>query len=202
MDKVESVDQFFDNLSKWREELELLRSIILSTELEENLKWGIPTYSIKGKNVLSISGFKNHFGIWFFQGSLLVDKSNQLKNAQEGKTKAMRQWRFLKEDVVDSVLVLKYVEEAVKNQLSGKKILTQSRATFIMSPVLESCIKFDVELADCFEKLTKGKQKEYSNYISEAKQESTKERRLKKIVPMIKVGVGLNDKYKNCKVSS
>ena len=44
-----------------------------------------------------------------------------------------------------------------------------------------------------------GKQREYSEYIIEAKREETKQKRVEKIIPMIKIGAGLNDKYKNCK---
>lgn len=56
----------------------------------------------------------------------------------------------------------------------------------------------DKNLKSAFEKLTSGKQKEYSLYINEAKQEATKIKRLEKIIPMILQGIGLYDKYKNC----
>jgi uncharacterized protein YdeI (YjbR/CyaY-like superfamily) len=46
-----------------------------------------------------------------------------------------------------------------------------------------------------FDKLTPGRQREYAEYISTAKQEATKKRRLQKITPMIEKGIGLNDKY-------
>ena len=49
-----------------------------------------------------------------------------------------------------------------------------------------------------FDKLTKGKQREYADYIAEAKREETKVKRLEKILPMIKEGKGLHDKYRNC----
>ncbi|MFT5511867.1 MAG: hypothetical protein ACI8SE_000261 [Bacteroidia bacterium] len=67
-----------------------------------------------------------------------------------------------------------------------------------MSPFLKSAMDQDYELLDVFNALTPGKQKEYSNYISEAKQEKTKQTRLEKIKPMVFNRVGLNDKYKNC----
>jgi uncharacterized protein YdeI (YjbR/CyaY-like superfamily) len=46
--------------------------------------------------------------------------------------------------------------------------------------------------------LTPGKQREYAEYITEAKKDETKLKRIEKIIPMIKAGIGLNDKYKNC----
>ena len=56
----------------------------------------------------------------------------------------------------------------------------------------------DPDLRSAFEGLTPGKQREYANYIAEAKRDATKESRLEKIVPMIFKGIGLYDKYKNC----
>ena len=56
----------------------------------------------------------------------------------------------------------------------------------------------DSELLNAFIALTPGKQKDYSNHISDAKQEKTKASRLEKIRPMILAGGGLHDKYKNC----
>ncbi len=35
-----------------------------------------------------------NFGLWFHQGATLKDASNKLINAQDGKTKVLRQWRM------------------------------------------------------------------------------------------------------------
>ncbi|MFN4764445.1 YdeI/OmpD-associated family protein [Gillisia sp. Q332] len=56
----------------------------------------------------------------------------------------------------------------------------------------------DKDLRNAFSGLSPGKQREYSEYIIEAKRDETKQKRIEKIIPMIKVGMGLNDKYKNC----
>jgi uncharacterized protein YdeI (YjbR/CyaY-like superfamily) len=52
------------------------------------------------------------------------------------------------------------------------------------------------QLDNTFYDLSKGKQKEFATYISEAKQEKTKLNRLTKIIPLILEGKGLNDKYR------
>ena len=54
------------------------------------------------------------------------------------------------------------------------------------------------ELKKALSALTPGKQREYAEYITEAKKDETKLKRIEKIIPMIKAGIGLNDKYKNC----
>ena len=62
--------------------------------LEETVKWGGPVYVADGKNIVGLGAFKSYFALWFFQGALLADQEKVLVNAQEGRTKALRQWRF------------------------------------------------------------------------------------------------------------
>jgi len=62
--------------------------------MTETIKWSAPVYTFEGKNLVGLGAFKSYVGLWFFQGSLLNDKKKKLINAQEGKIKALRQWRF------------------------------------------------------------------------------------------------------------
>ena len=69
-------------------------------------KWGGEVYTFKDKNIVGIDGFKNYFTLWFFKGSQLKDAKKVLINAQEGKTKHMRQWRFTAKEQIDRDLIL------------------------------------------------------------------------------------------------
>ncbi|WP_417444205.1 YdeI/OmpD-associated family protein [Joostella sp.] len=192
-----NADAYFNNSSSWKEELLSLRSILLETELEETIKWGVPTYTIANKNVVGIAAFKSYVGLWFHNGALLKDDARVLINAQEGKTVALRQWRFISiKDIDDSKkLIKKYTEEAITNQKLGKEVLLPKKKT-IVSKVFEIALKEDNKLNEAFNTLTKGKQKEYHEYISEAKRDTTKLSRLEKATPLILTGKGLYDKYK------
>lgn len=193
-------DYFQKESLKWKDEQLFLRSIILQFGFEEDVKWGIPTYSLDGKNLIGLSGFKNYFTIWFFQGVFLKDESNVLVNAQEGKTKSLRHWQFKSQGDIDVEIVKSYISEVIDNHKSGKEVkVNRSISTgFVLEENLKSLMSTDVEFELAFNELTPGKQKEYSNYIDDAKRESTKIKRLEKIVPMVFNGEGLNDKYKNC----
>ena len=90
MKMAASVEEYIESEDTFAGGLVLLRDIMTSTELQETVKWGIPTYAINNKNVVSISAFKNHFGVWFFNGAFLSDPLHILINAQEGKTKGLR----------------------------------------------------------------------------------------------------------------
>lgn len=184
--------------STFSEELYMLRDILLSTGLEETIKWGAPVYTYDGKNVVGITGFKAHFGLWFFQGALLSDPKKKLLNAQEGKTKAMLQWRMTSKKDIDERLIKSYIREAIENEKQGRRIETAKpiRKAPPLPAELKAALSASVKLTSAFQKLTPGKQKEYAEYISSAKQAATKETRIKKIKPMILSGKGMNDAYK------
>lgn len=199
MKKVYSVEEYIENNSHYAEELNILRNLINTTALEETIKWSMPTYCLQGKNVLGIGAFKNHFCLWFHQGVFLNDKENLLINAQENKTKALRQMRFTSKADIKNSVVLAYITEAINNQQLGKEIKPKRNATKVEIPTeLDDKLKTDAQLNTAFKNLTPGKQREYCQYIREAKRDATKESRLLKITPMILKGAGLNDKYKNC----
>ena len=198
MTATEKVDAYIEKHSQWNGQLKQLRAVFQKTELKEEVKWGSPTYTLDGKLVSGMAAFKNHYAIWFHQGVFLKDTQKKLVNAQDGTTRALRQWRFEKEDEIDSELVLEYILESIENCLAGKEIKPQRKTGVTIPPFLKSAIDKDKTFKSAFEKLTPGKQREYAAYIGDAKREATKESRLEKIVPMVINGIGLYDKYKNC----
>jgi uncharacterized protein YdeI (YjbR/CyaY-like superfamily) len=185
----------WDKNNSWSEELAFLKSIIVKTELVETTKWGGIVYVLNGKNVIGIGGFKNYFAIWFFNGVLLEDKKQLLVNAQEGVTKALRQWRFTSKEEVNEADVLNYIKEAIENEKQGKTIKPEKK-TPILSEFFQKELNANPELAAAFEKFSAYKQYEFLEYIESAKREETKRSRIEKIVPMILNSIGLNDKYR------
>lgn len=200
MKKVTSVEEYIGRHPKHAIGLEKLKNLIEKTELKESIKWNAPVYTIDGKNVLSLAAFKSHFGIWFFNGVFLKDENNLLENAQEGKTKAMRHMKFSKVEDIQANLVMPYIREAISNQKQGMKLkpIKSKTKDVIVPQELDAQLKSSAELNKAFQDLSPYKRKEFCEYISTAKREATKQSRLQKIIPMIKDGVGLNDKYRNC----
>jgi len=191
------VDAYIVNHNNFSGILTTLRELFLSVELVETIKWGMPTYTMNGKNIVGIGAFKTHCGIWFFQGGLLKDSHKVLTNAQEGKTQAMRQWRFTSDSKLDKKLILAYVQEAISNEKKGLKIKPIKKQLTI-PPELATILNENKVLAQSFEQLTLSKKKEFAEYIITAKRETTKRNRLEKIIPMILNNIGLHDKYRNC----
>lgn len=199
MKKIGSVDEFIEIHPECSDELTYLRVLLNDTELEEKIKWMFPTYTLSNKNVIGIGAFKKYVGIWFFQGVFLTDTYQVLVNAQEGKTKAMRQWRFqnLAEIKKHKSAIQSYLAEAIQNQKDGKEIIPQRTKKEVIIPLeLQKPLNSQAPLKTKWEALSDGKKIEYCEYIASAKREITKATRLEKIIPMIVNGKGLNDKYK------
>ena len=193
------VEEYISKKENWRKELELLRSVFSNLQVEETIKWGAPTYVFRGKNIVGLAAFKNYCGLWFFQGALLKDEQKVFINAQEGKTKAMLQWRFHSLDEINTKLIKEYVLEAIENVKQGKEIKPdRTKKELIIPKELQQKLNSNKQVNTSFGLFSLSKQREYANYISEAKREQTKLKRLEKIIPMILDGIGLHDKYKNC----
>lgn len=195
MDKAEKLEAYFRRNLQWEEELFYLRSLLNKSELTEDYKWNFPTYTLNNKNVIGLGAFKAYVGLWFFQGSFLKDRHRVLINAQEGKTKGMRQWRFNNKNEMNEAYILQYVEEAIQNQKEGKEIKIGKKSDVIPGILAEKLTK-DKTLQTKFNTLKAGQKREFIEYINEAKREATKRSRLEKIIPMILSGVGLHDKYR------
>ncbi|UPQ79148.1 YdeI/OmpD-associated family protein [Flavobacterium azooxidireducens] len=180
---------------KWLEEIELLKSIIVKTDLVETTKWGGIVYTWNNRNIIGIGGFKDYFTIWFFNGVFLSDEKNVLVNAGEGVTKGLRQWRFTSKEEVNEKLVLHYVNQAIENEKNGLSIKPEKKevkpSDFFLSKLNE-----DTTLVEKFNAFSPFKQKEFIEYIDSAKQEKTKHDRFEKIKPMLLANIGLNDKYR------
>lgn len=198
MEKSEKVRAYYESEHAFKDAIGILRQVVKKTKLVETYKWNFPTYTLEHKNVLAICRFNKHFSLWFFRGALLKDGHKVLENAQEGKTHAMRHWKFASQKEIDTSLVLNYMKEAVQLQEKGIPTLKKVAHTtaFKMPKILDDALKQNARLRKNFLTLPSSRQKEYVAYIASAKQEATKHRRLKKIMPMILSGKGLNDAYR------
>ena len=196
MRRAKSVDDYIANASKWQDELVRLREILRSTSLTEEVKWGAPCYTWKGRNVVGIGTFKSYFGLWFHQGALLKDDKKVLINAQEGKTRALRQWRMTSCSEIKPTIIKRYVKEAIGHIDAGREIKAVRATTVDVPDELVKAMRKRKGATAAFRNLTPGRQREYSEHILSARRDDTRQRRIAKVLPMIVAGIGLNDRYR------
>lgn len=188
------VDWYFAKNKPWQEEIEALRSIVLSCGLNEELKWGCPCYTHEGNNIVLIHVFKGYCAVLFFKGVLLKDPSGvliqQTKNVQ-----VARQMRFttLQEIVKRKAILKAYIKEAIAVEKSGLKAELKKTTEFDMPEEFQSRLDDMPALEKAFKALTPGRQRAYLLYFSQAKQAKTREARIEKYVQHIFDGKGLDD---------
>src|SRR4029078_9838586 len=97
----------------WEAEIEEMRRVLASLAMKEECKWGKPTYTVDGKNIVIMHGFKEYFGLGFFQGALLTDPKKVL--VQLGQVHAGRVMKFTsaKEIRAKASTIKAYVREAI-----------------------------------------------------------------------------------------
>ena len=196
MKRAKSVDDYIRDAAQWQAELGKLREVLKGTKLTEEVKWGAPCYTWKGKNIVGIGGFKSYFGLWFHQGALLKDDAGVLINAQEGKTKALRQWRMSSGRDIKPAVIKRYVSESIAHVDAGREIKADRSKAIVVPDELQNAMRRFKGATAAFRELRPGLQREYADYVANAKRDDTKLKRVEKILPMIVAGKGLNDRYR------
>lgn len=188
------VNFFFENAGQWQEEFEKLRTIALSTELVEDLKWGCPCYTYEGKNIFLIHGFKEYCALLFFKGALMRDPENILIQ-QSKNVQAARQIRFTQVEQINDLekILQAYMFEAFEIEESGAKVEMKKTKEFEMAEEFQEKLDQNPALQKAFKALTPGRQRAYLLHFSSAKQSKTREARIEKCIPQIMEGIGLND---------
>lgn len=188
------VDFFFTKAKAWQQEYALLREICLSTELEEELKWGVPCYTLDKKNVVLIHGFKEYCALLFHKGALIKDKDGVLIQQTEN-VQAARQLRFssVKDISKQKTLIKEYIQQAIQLEKEGIKVPLKKTTEFAMPEEFSLQLKANAKLKKAFEALTPGRQRGYLLFFSQAKQAKTREARVEKYIPHILAGKGIDD---------
>ncbi|WP_288376893.1 YdeI/OmpD-associated family protein [uncultured Chryseobacterium sp.] len=188
------VNFFFNEAKQWKKEFEKLRTIALSTELVEDLKWGCPCYTYEGKNIFLIHGFKEYCALLFFKGALMKDPDHILIQ-QSKNVQAARQIRFTDVKQINDVeqVLRAYMFEAVEIEESGAKVEMKKTKEFEMAEEFQNKLDENPALLEAFKALTPGRQRAYLLHFSSAKQSKTREARIEKCIPQIMEGIGLKD---------
>ncbi|MFS0764070.1 YdeI/OmpD-associated family protein [Peribacillus phoenicis] len=187
------VDEFLSKATKWKEEYETLRNIVLDCELTEEFKWMHPCYTFEKKNIVLIHGFKEYCALLFHKGALLKDTHGILIQQTEN-VQGARQIRFtnLQEIVATESILKAYIHEAIEVEKAGLEV-DFKKTEFIIPEELQN--KFDEipALKTAFEALTPGRQRAYILHFSQPKQSKTRESRVEKCMQNILNGKGLKD---------
>ena len=188
------VDTFLLNVKKWREELTVLRSIVMDSGLGEELKWGAPCYVHEQANVIIIQGFKDYFALLFFKGALMKDPQDLLHKPGEN-TQSGRQIRLTSMDEMlgQEEVLRAYIQHAIEVEKAGEKVAVKKTEEYAVPLELEESFAENSELQHAFYGLTPGRQRAYLLHFAEAKQSATRKARIEKYTQRILNGKGILD---------
>ena len=189
------LDTWFAKARTWHDERARLRSILLDCGLSETLKWGKPTYTHDGTNVVLIMPLKETCALLFMKGALLKDLKGLLIQPGENSQSA-RQMRFTSVAEIGKLekAIKGYVKQAVDVEKAGLKVAFKKSADLVYPKEFQDRLDRNSALREAFLKLTPGRQRQYHLYFTGAKQSATRESRVEKAIPLILDGVGLNDR--------
>src|ERR1044071_1799070 len=175
---------------RWEAEIVEMRRLLAGFAMKEECKWGKPTYTVDGKNVRILQGFKEYFALGFFQGALLKDPKKLL--VQLGQTHAGRVMKFTsaKEISAKAPTIKAYVREAIAVEKAGLRVEKKKASDFPVPAELREKFRRDPRFKKAFESLTPGRQRSYLYHFAGAKQSATRVARIEKAVPAIFEGRG------------
>ena len=164
-------------------------------QAEETLKWGMPHFLYKGSILFGMGSFKAHVAMGFWLGALITG---------EGKEeKAMGQFGRVtsRKDLPSDKVILGFIKKAMKLIDTGVKSPTRSQAQAKPKPpakvpaYLASALRRDALAQAGFKGLSPSKQREYIEWLEEAKSEETRERRMAQALEWMAEGKSRNWKY-------
>ena len=176
--------------ARWQAEIAEMRRLLAGLAMKEERKWGKPTYTVDGRNIVILQGFKEYFGLGFFQGALLKDPKKVL--VQLGQVQAGRVMKFTsaKEIKAKAATIEAYVREAIAVEKAGLRVKPKKTSDYPVPEELTARFRTDLPFKRAFEALTPGRQRSYLYHFAAAKQPATRLARIEKARPAIFEGRG------------
>jgi len=190
------IDEYIASKETFEKELcEILRELIhkADTEVIEDWKWKIPIFNKKGM-VCGFAVFKNHISLSFFKGATMTDKHNLFTKDYAGTN--MRTIKFTSSSEVNKNQLFDYFKEAfLQTESTVKKIAVKKE--FEIPELLQKALNNNKLAKQNFENMAYTYRKEYALHISQAKRQTTKLKRLDKVISNLEQNIKMHEQY-NC----
>jgi uncharacterized protein YdeI (YjbR/CyaY-like superfamily) len=173
--------------------LEHLRAVVHAAcpEVEESIKWSCPHFLYQGKLLCSMAAFKQHCAFHFWHGKEVVGGAEKDGMGQFGKLTSINELPTKKE-------LIAYVRKAMSLREAGA---TRQRATPVRKPPLKvpddfaASLKKHLAARKAFEAFSPSAQREYVTWITAAKTDATRQKRIATALEWLAEGKHRNWKY-------
>jgi uncharacterized protein YdeI (YjbR/CyaY-like superfamily) len=162
-------------------------------EVEETIKWSMPHFEYEGI-LCGMASFKEHCALHLWKGSLIVGDGAREAMGQFGRITKVSDLPAKKTVMGYLKQGMKLREDGVKNRPSRPK--PEDKKVLVVPPELTSALKKNKKAAAAFEGFPPSHKREYADWISEAKGQDTRKRRVGTAVEWMAEGKSRNWKYK------
>lgn len=161
----------------------------------ETKKWSFPHFDYKGM-MCSMASFKQHCAFGFWKQTLLEADAFPAEKTAMGSFGRITSLR----DLPDDRTMKKLIADAMKLNDEGVKVVKPKveKAPIEVPAVLLEALAQNEKAAETFNNFTPGCKREYLEWITEAKTEATRDKRLATTVEWLSEGKRRNWKYENC----
>ena len=165
-------------------------------ETIETMKWSLPHFDYKGM-LCSMAAFKEHCAFGFWKQSLLEQSAFPAEKTAMGSFGRITSVK----DLPDDKTMKKFIAEAVKLNDDGVKIartVSKEKKKLVVPDILLEALASNDSAAETFNNFPYSKKKEYVEWITEAKTDATRDKRLGTTIEWLAEGKARNWKYEKC----
>ncbi|MFZ5553314.1 MAG: YdeI/OmpD-associated family protein [Bacteroidota bacterium] len=168
-------------------------------EVEETIKWGMPSFEYKGP-YCGMASFKQHAVFGFWKSKLLEDPKNYLGENKANGGAAMGNLGCLAtlKDLPPDKAMLNFIRQAKKLNDEGVKVPKKpaaKKADVVAPAYFITALKKNQKALATYNKFSPSNKREYVEWVTEAKTEETRQRRLETAVAWMAEGKIRNWKY-------
>lgn len=194
------VDQYIAKSAEFAKPiLKHLRTLVHETcpDCEETMKWSFPHFEYRGV-LCSMASFKEHCSFGFWKGALLESKEVNLQ--QMGETAMGHLGRITKlSDLPNKRVLTSLIKQAMKLNEDGTPIprpkKPAAKRELIPPDYFMKALRRETAALKTFQGLSPSHKREYVEWVTEAKSEETRERRLATAIEWMSEGKPRNWKY-------
>ncbi len=164
--------------------------------VEETIKWSFPHFDYKG-SMCSMASFKNHCAFGFWKGAIMNDSDGVIHEQGNSGMGSLGKIASLKDLPKDKTLIA-YIKEAVQLNEEGVKLPPRKKTEqkdLLVPAGLAAALGKNKKAQSVFEAFSPSHKREYIEWITEAKTEATREKRIESAIEMMTEGKTRNWKY-------
>jgi len=168
---------------------------VAAPDAEETIKWGAPGFTVDGKILLMMAAFKAHAALNFWRGQEIGDKSP--KAGAMGQFGRLTSLGDLPSDVEFDALIREGAELA-KTAPAPRKVKHEPKPPADLHPEFAAALKANPKARQALDGFPPSAQREYLDWIAEAKQDKTRAKRIADAIEWLGEGKRRMWKYEKC----